>query len=41
MVINVEVTNFAVMKMLIDQGSSINILYWKTFKMLGGWRKKW
>ena len=29
------VANFVVMKTLIDQGSSIDILYWKTFKKLG------
>jgi len=33
-VIMVEIENFAIMKMLVDQGSSVDILYWKTFKML-------
>jgi len=34
MVITVEIENFAVMKTLVDQGSSVDILYWKTFKKL-------
>jgi len=34
MVITIEIENFAVMKTLVDQGSSIDILYWKTFKKL-------
>jgi len=35
MVITVEVANFAIMKTLVDQGSSVDILYWKIFKKLG------
>ena len=31
----IEVANFVIMKMLIDQGSSVDILYWKTFKRMG------
>jgi len=34
MVITVEIENFAVMKMLVNQESSVDILYWKTFKKL-------
>jgi len=34
MVITVEIENFAVKKVLVDQGSSIDILYWETFKKL-------
>jgi len=34
MVITVEIENFAVMKTLVDQGSSVDILYWRTFKKL-------
>jgi len=34
MVITVEIENLTVMKMLIDQGSSVDILYWSTFKKL-------
>jgi len=34
MVITMEVDNFAIMKALVDQGSSIDILYWKTFKKM-------
>jgi len=34
MVITVEVENFAVKKVLIDQGSSVDILYWKTFNKM-------
>jgi len=33
MVIKIEIKNFAVKKMLVDQGSSVD-LYWKTFKKL-------
>lgn len=33
-VISVEVANFTVKRMLIDQGSSTDILYWNTFKKL-------
>jgi len=31
MVIMVGIDNFSIMKMLVDQGSSVNILHWKTF----------
>jgi len=34
MVITVTIDEFAVMKTLVDQGSSVDILYWKTFKKL-------
>ena len=34
MVITVELQSFAVKKVLIDQGSSVDILYWKTFRKL-------
>ena len=34
MVITIEVESFAVKKVLIDQGSSVDILYWKTFNKL-------
>ncbi|KAG4930729.1 hypothetical protein JHK84_047713 [Glycine max] len=34
MVISIVITNFMVSKVLIDQGSSTNTLYWKTFKRL-------
>jgi len=34
MVITVEIENFAVKKVLVDQGSSVDILYWETFKKL-------
>lgn len=34
MVISVEIANYIVRKTLIDQGSSADILYWKTFKEL-------
>ncbi|XP_068483118.1 uncharacterized protein [Phaseolus vulgaris] len=35
MVVTIEVTNFVIMKTLIDQGSFVDILYWKTFKKMG------
>jgi len=35
MVITIEVANFVIMKTLIDQGSSVDILYWKTFRKMG------
>jgi len=35
MLITVEVVNFAIMKTLVDQDNSVNILYWKTFQKLG------
>jgi len=34
MVITVQIENFSVMKTLIDQGSSVDVLYWSTFKKL-------
>ncbi|XP_068466361.1 uncharacterized protein [Phaseolus vulgaris] len=34
MVVTIKVANFVVIKMLIDQGSFIDILYWKTFKKM-------
>ena len=34
MVITVEVESFAIKKVLIDQGSSVDILYWKTFNKM-------
>ena len=35
MVVTIEVANFLILKTLIDQGSSMDILYWKTFKKMG------
>jgi len=32
MMISVDIENFTIMKTLVDQGSSVDILYWKTFK---------
>jgi len=32
MVILVNIDKFTIMKTLVDQGSSVDILYWKTFK---------
>jgi len=34
MVITVEITQYAVMKTLVDQGSSVDILFWETFGKL-------
>ena len=34
MVVTVEVENFAVKKVLVDQGSSVDILYWGTYQKL-------
>jgi len=34
MVITVELENYAVKKVLIDQGSLVDILYWNTYQKL-------
>jgi len=34
MVISIEVAEYGIGKVLIDQGSSVNILYWKTFQRM-------
>ena len=34
MVISVDIDNFTIKKTLVDQGSSVDILYWKTFKAM-------
>jgi len=34
MVITIEIAKYAVMKTLVDQGSSVDILFWDTFKRL-------
>jgi len=34
MVITVEIDKFAIAKTLVDQGSSVDILYWETFKKM-------
>jgi len=34
MVITVDINKFEIIKMLIDQGCSVDILYWKTFKKM-------
>jgi len=34
MVITVEIDKFAITKVLVDQGNSVDILYWKTFKKM-------
>jgi len=33
--ITIEIGKFAITKVLVDQGNSIDILYWKTFKKMG------
>jgi len=35
MVIAIEVANCEIRKTLVDQGSSVHVLYWKTFKTMG------
>jgi len=35
MVVTIEVANFVIMKTLIDQGSLVDILYWKTLRKMG------
>jgi len=34
MVISVDIDRFTIKKTLVDQGSSVDILYWKTFKAM-------
>ena len=34
MVISVDIDNFTIKKTLVEQGSSVDILYWKTFKVM-------
>jgi len=34
MVITVEINKFEITKVLVDQGSSVDILYWKTFRKM-------
>jgi len=34
MVITVDIEKFAIAKVLVDQGSSVDILYWETFKKM-------
>jgi len=34
MVITLEIENFTVKKVLIDQGNSVDILYWATYQKL-------
>ena len=34
MVITVDIVNFSIKKTLVDQRSSVDILYWKTFKRM-------
>ena len=34
MVISVDIDKFTIRKTLVDQGSSVDILYWKTFKAM-------
>jgi len=35
MIIMVDVAKYVVKKTLVDQGSSVDVLFWKTFKKLG------
>jgi len=41
MVISVDIDRFTIRKTLVDQGSSIGILYWKTFKAMRIPRRRW
>jgi len=34
MIISVNIDRFTIRKTLVDQGSSVDILYWKTFKSM-------
>jgi len=34
MAITVEINKFVIAKVLVDQGSLVDILYWKTFKKM-------
>jgi len=34
MVITVDLTNSEIRKMLVDQDSSVDVLYWRTFKKI-------
>jgi len=34
MVITIELENFAIKEVLIDQGNSVDILYWTTYQKL-------
>ena len=34
MVITVDINKFAIIKVLVDQGSSVDILYWRTFQKM-------
>ena len=34
MVISLDIDRFTIRKTLVDQGSSVDILYWKTFKAM-------
>jgi len=34
MVISIELANYDINKVLVDQGNSVNILYWNTFQKM-------
>jgi len=34
MVITIEIDKFAITEVLVDQGSSVDILYWRTFQKM-------